>query len=77
MLYMTISLPFFFSKEILKEDLDISKPVNDNALERSVRKMLQYSVKTNKATFRNQLYGGPDRYGLAGSWIAEGFNTSQ
>ncbi|XP_050355163.1 glutamate decarboxylase 1 isoform X2 [Nymphalis io] len=39
--------------------------------------MLQYSVKTNKATFRNQLFGGTDPYGLAGSWISEAFNTSQ
>ncbi|CAH2095403.1 unnamed protein product [Euphydryas editha] len=64
-------------EEILRDDLDISQPVSDCELERSVRKMLQYSVKTNKAIFRNQLYGCPDHYGLAGSWIIEAFNTSQ
>lgn len=64
-------------QEILKEDLDISNAVDNNTLEQSVRKILQYSVKTNKVTFRNQLYGGPDPYGLAGTWISEAFNTSQ
>ncbi|XP_068619692.1 cysteine sulfinic acid decarboxylase-like [Battus philenor] len=62
-------------EEIL--DLDVSKGVDDQELERCVRKVLQYSVKTNKATFRNQLYGATDPYGLSGSWVAEAFNTSQ
>ncbi|XP_050355162.1 glutamate decarboxylase 1 isoform X1 [Nymphalis io] len=64
-------------EETLSDDLDISTPASDYELERTVRKMLQYSVKTNKATFRNQLFGGTDPYGLAGSWISEAFNTSQ
>nr|AEQ77284.1 putative sulfinoalanine decarboxylase [Bicyclus anynana] len=64
-------------EEILRENLDISKKLNDQDLEKAVRKVLQYSVKTNKPTFRNQLYGGTDPYGLAGAWIAEAFNTSQ
>ncbi|CAH2229192.1 jg1860 [Pararge aegeria aegeria] len=64
-------------EEILREDLDISKQLNDSQLEKAVRKVLQYSVKTNKPTFRNQLYGGMDPYGLAGAWVAEAFNTSQ
>lgn len=55
----------------------MSRRVNDSELEQIVRKVLQYSVKTNKATFRNQLYGAPDPYGLAGAWVAEAFNTSQ
>ncbi|CAK1545543.1 unnamed protein product [Leptosia nina] len=62
---------------ILHDDIDISEPVSDQDLEQSVRKVLHYSVKTNKSTFRNQLYGGTDPYGLAGAWIAEAFNTSQ
>lgn len=66
-----------FLQVILKDILEISEPVNDRDLEKSVRKVLQYSVKTNKPTFRNQLYGGTDPYGLAGTWIAEAFNTSQ
>ncbi|XP_034835921.1 glutamate decarboxylase 2 [Maniola hyperantus] len=64
-------------EEILRKDLDISKQLNDRELEAAVRKVLRYSVKTNKPTFRNQLYGGTDPYGLAGAWIAEAFNTSQ
>ncbi|CAH4027522.1 unnamed protein product [Pieris brassicae] len=64
-------------EEILKDDISISEPVSDHQLEKSVRKVLHYSVKTNKPTFKNQLYGGTDPYGLAGTWIAEAFNTSQ
>ncbi|CAH0731826.1 unnamed protein product, partial [Brenthis ino] len=64
-------------EEVLSEELDMSRRVNDSELEQIVRKVLQYSVKTNKTTFRNQLYGAPDPYGLAGAWIAEAFNTSQ
>ncbi|XP_072933330.1 glutamate decarboxylase 1 [Epargyreus clarus] len=62
---------------ILAADLDITKGVNDSDLERCVRQVLKYSVKTNKATFRNQLFGATDPYGLSGAWIAEAFNTSQ
>ncbi|CAH2054369.1 unnamed protein product, partial [Iphiclides podalirius] len=58
-------------------DLDFSSGVDDNELERCVRKVVKYSVKTNKASFRNQLYGGTDPYGLSGAWISEAFNTSQ
>lgn len=68
-------LTLCFDKAIL--DLDVTKGVPDVELEACVRKVLQFSVKTNKATFRNQLYGGVDVYGLAGAWVAEAFNTSQ
>jgi hypothetical protein len=62
-------------QEIL--DLDVSKGSSDAELERCVRQVLQHSVQTGRATFRNQLYGGMDPYGLSGAWIAEAFNTSQ
>ncbi|XP_060806034.1 acidic amino acid decarboxylase GADL1 [Amyelois transitella] len=58
-------------------DLDISEGVKDGELEQCVRNVLEFSVKTDRPTFRNQLYGGCDPYGLAGAWIAEAFNTSQ
>ncbi|KAG6448121.1 acidic amino acid decarboxylase GADL1 [Manduca sexta] len=58
-------------------DLDISEGVTDQELEECVRQVLKYSVKTNKAVFRNQLYSDTDPYGLSGAWIAEAFNTSQ
>ncbi|KAL4716255.1 hypothetical protein ACJJTC_004749 [Scirpophaga incertulas] len=58
-------------------DLDVSKGCTDAELEKCVREVLQYSVKTDRATFKNQLYGGMDPYGLSGAWIAEAFNTSQ
>ncbi|KAJ0172181.1 hypothetical protein K1T71_012154 [Dendrolimus kikuchii] len=62
-------------EEIL--DLDISKGVDDVQLDKCVKQILEYSVKTHKPTFKNQLYGGTDPYGLSGAWIAEAFNTSQ
>ncbi|XP_049884804.1 cysteine sulfinic acid decarboxylase-like [Pectinophora gossypiella] len=58
-------------------DLDVTSGVGDQELEACVRKVLRYCVKTGKPTFRNQLYGGTDPYGLAGAWISEAFNTSQ
>lgn len=58
-------------------DLDVTKCVNDKELEQCVREILHYSVKTHKATFRNQLFCAMDPYGLAGAWITEAFNTSQ
>lgn len=39
--------------------------------------VIQYSVKTNHPQFHNQLFGGVDPYGLAGSWITDALNTSQ
>ncbi|XP_059051634.1 cysteine sulfinic acid decarboxylase [Achroia grisella] len=58
-------------------DLDVATGVDDDKLEKCVREVLKYTVKTEKSTFRNQLYGGTDPYGLAGAWISEAFNTSQ
>lgn len=60
-----------------KLDLDVTKGVSDKELEERVREILHYSVKTHKATFRNQLFSGLDHYGLAGACITEAFNTSQ
>ncbi|GBP26637.1 Glutamate decarboxylase 1 [Eumeta japonica] len=62
-------------KEIL--NLDVTKGVNDKELEECISQVLEYCVKTNKGTFRNQLDGGVDPNGLAGAWLAEAFNTSQ
>ncbi|CAH0402477.1 unnamed protein product [Chilo suppressalis] len=58
-------------------DLDVSEGATDAELELCVRQVLQHSVNTSRPTFRNQLYGGTDPYGLSGAWIAEAFNTSQ
>ncbi|XP_061727560.1 glutamate decarboxylase 2 [Cydia pomonella] len=57
--------------------LDISEATDEKSLEHCVRQVLQYSVKTNKPTFRNQLFGATDPYGLSAAWITEAFNTSQ
>ncbi|XP_075984578.1 cysteine sulfinic acid decarboxylase isoform X2 [Anticarsia gemmatalis] len=62
---------------IFDTDLNVTTGVNDQELERCVRKVLHYSVKTHKATFRNQLFSATDPYGLAGAWITEAFNSSQ
>ncbi|GBP26639.1 Glutamate decarboxylase 1 [Eumeta japonica] len=58
-------------------DLDVTKGVNGKELEECIRQVLEYCVKTNKGTFRNQLYGAVDPNGLAGAWLAEACNTSQ
>ncbi|XP_022815536.1 cysteine sulfinic acid decarboxylase-like [Spodoptera litura] len=58
-------------------NLDVKEGVNDKELEVCVREVLKYSVKTHKATFKNQLFCATDPYGLAGAWLAEACNTSQ
>ncbi|XP_029171406.1 cysteine sulfinic acid decarboxylase [Nylanderia fulva] len=50
---------------------------NEKELETLIRQIIRYSVKTSSPHFHNQLYGGLDEYGLAGSWITEALNTSQ
>lgn len=71
-------IEFKYPEELKKIlNLDVTKGVSDAELEQEVRKVLRYSVKTNKSTFRNQLFGATDPYGLSGAWIIEAFNTSQ
>lgn len=52
-------------------------PTNEKELETLIRQIIRYSVKTSSPHFHNQLYGGVDEYGLAGSWLTEVLNTSQ
>jgi hypothetical protein len=53
------------------------KPVPKDELRAMCEMAVKYSVKTNNPYFRNQLYGGVDAYGLAGSWLSEALNTNQ
>lgn len=52
-------------------------PLDDPTLIQLLTKVVDCSVKTSHPYFFNQLYGGLDLYGLAGSWITEALNTSQ
>lgn len=44
---------------------------------KSLKKVVQWSVKTNHPGFVNQLYGGNDFFGLAGELMAVFLNTNQ
>lgn len=48
-----------------------------NEIRSICRQVIKYSVKTGHPHFHNQLFGGVDPFGLAGSWITEALNTSQ
>ncbi|GLH12200.1 Glutamate decarboxylase [Gryllus bimaculatus] len=52
-------------------------PLPDDDIVEACRQVIKYSVKTNHPYFFNQLYGGVDMYGLAGTWISESLNTNQ
>ncbi|XP_014488839.1 PREDICTED: cysteine sulfinic acid decarboxylase [Dinoponera quadriceps] len=53
------------------------EPASDEEIETVIRQVVRYSVKTSSPHFHNQLYGGVDGYGLAGSWLTDALNTSQ
>lgn len=46
-------------------------------MEHLCRDVVRLSVKTGHRFFCNQLFGGVDPVGLAGSWVTEALNTSQ
>lgn len=46
-------------------------------MEHLCRSVVRLSVKTGHRFFCNQLFGGVDPIGLAGSWLTEALNTSQ
>lgn len=49
---------------------------DSNEIRKLCETVIQYSVKTGHPQFHNQLFGGVDPYGLAGSWITDALNTS-
>lgn len=64
-------------KNLIDFTLDNVAPREQSDVERIVKDVLHYSVKTGHQNFHNQLFAGVDPYGLAGSWITDALNTSQ
>lgn len=48
-----------------------------SAVDHLCRHVIRLSVKTGHRFFCNQLFGGMDPVGLAGSWLTDALNTSQ
>lgn len=67
----------FYFQQIIDFSIDSNDTKNLDELETICRQVIKYSVKTNHPHFYNQLFGGVDPYGLAGSWITDGLNSSQ
>ncbi|XP_059622527.1 cysteine sulfinic acid decarboxylase [Phlebotomus argentipes] len=63
--------------KIIDVSLDTEVPRTLDEAEEMCRLVLKYSVKTGHRFFCNQLFGGCDPFGLAGSWITDALNTSQ
>ena len=58
--------------------LTLGEPVADEEeLLQLCRRAAELSVRTDDIRFRNQLFGGMDKYGLAGALLTECLNTSQ
>uniref|UniRef100_A0A182NFF7 Glutamate decarboxylase n=1 Tax=Anopheles dirus TaxID=7168 RepID=A0A182NFF7_9DIPT len=64
-------------KQLIHFPMDEQTPSSAATVERIIRQVLYYSVRTGHHHFHNQLFAGVDSYGLAGSWITEALNTSQ
>ncbi|XP_058058131.1 cysteine sulfinic acid decarboxylase [Anopheles bellator] len=64
-------------KNLIHFPMDEKAPISEAAIERIIRQVLRYSVRTGHQHFHNQLFAGVDPYGLTGSWITEALNTSQ
>ncbi|XP_058820656.1 glutamate decarboxylase 2-like [Topomyia yanbarensis] len=64
-------------KDMLELDLVNSSVSNPAELEQILRKVIQYSIKTCHPNYYNEMYAGPDLYGLAASWITDALNSCQ
>ncbi|XP_046489258.2 cysteine sulfinic acid decarboxylase isoform X2 [Neodiprion pinetum] len=70
----------FLQPEGLKNELSVDlgeDGTSHDELDKVLRQIARYSVKTSHPNFHNQLYGGVDSYGLAGAWLTEALNSSQ
>lgn len=68
------------SIKILQNKINLSiteTGVSAEQIKEICEQIIFYSVKTGHRHFYNQLFGGVDPYGLAGSWITEALNPSQ
>lgn len=65
----------------LDEEPSATAPTTTTAtvdeVDRLCRQVIQVSVRTGHRFFCNQLFGGLDPIGLAGTWVTEALNTSQ
>lgn len=58
-------------------DFDISKdPVNITELKKLCDAAFEYSINTDHPRFYNQLFAGPDKYGLAGDLVVTALNVN-
>lgn len=73
----TVLLLFSFSKSLLDLKVRDEGCSDHGALKKLCESVIKYSLKTGHANFHNQLFGGVDPFGLAGSWITDALNTSQ
>ncbi|XP_058821927.1 acidic amino acid decarboxylase GADL1 [Topomyia yanbarensis] len=64
-------------KNLIDFTIDNPEPREQSEIERLIKDILHFSVKTGHKNFHNQLFAGVDPYGLVGSWITDALNTSQ
>lgn len=63
-------------KEVFPKSLD-KHGASKEEIDKIVRMISRYAVKTYSPHFHNQLYAGIDDYGMAGSLLTDILSTSQ
>ncbi|KAL5009445.1 hypothetical protein ScPMuIL_011750 [Solemya velum] len=69
----------FVQPHLLENKLDLTiteQPEADDKILDACKKIIKYSIKTSNNRFYNQLYGGVDHYGLAGSFLTDVLNSN-
>ncbi|XP_055549331.1 acidic amino acid decarboxylase GADL1-like isoform X2 [Wyeomyia smithii] len=64
-------------KKLLDLNLENVVPLESTSREQVLRKVIQYSIKTNHPNYHNEMYAGADRFGLAASWVTDALNSCQ
>ncbi|XP_058446350.1 cysteine sulfinic acid decarboxylase-like [Malaya genurostris] len=63
--------------DALNLNLENSFALNSAEQEQVLRKIIQHSIKTCHPSYYNEMYAGPDLYGLTASWITDALNACQ
>ncbi|XP_055600896.1 acidic amino acid decarboxylase GADL1-like [Uranotaenia lowii] len=64
-------------KDLFDLNLENVQPTSAENREATLRKVIQYSIKSNHPNYHHEMFAGPDLCGLAASWITDALNAMQ